>query len=53
MTEETRIRRDDRTVALADLRPGDLVRVDYSESEEGKVARSIHVVSPEEEGGAR
>lgn len=53
VTEETVIMRDAETVALEDIEPGDLIRVDYSETDAGKIAISIHVIGDEEEGGLR
>lgn len=53
VVEETRIQRSGGTIALEQLAPGDIVRVDYRATPEGNVANSIQVVAVPDEGGAR
>lgn len=53
VTESTRIERAGETVALEDLAPGDLVRIQFHEGPEGRIADSIEVVRPPMRGRAR
>ncbi len=51
VTDDTRIERQERAVEMEDLQPGDLVRIDYRETEGGWVADTIAVLRRGEEGG--
>jgi hypothetical protein len=50
---DTRIEKAGESVAMEELAPGDVVRIDYRATPEGNVADAIRVVSPSAEGGAR
>ncbi len=50
--ESTRIETGGRSVSLEDLKPGDLIKVRYEETDEAKVAESIEVIR-RREGGER
>lgn len=50
---DTRIEKAGESVAIDDLTPGDIVRIDFRATPEGNVADAIRVVAPPAEGGAR
>lgn len=49
---DTRIQRAGESIAVEQLAPGDVVRIDYRATAEGNVADAISVVAVPEEGGA-
>lgn len=50
---DTQIEKAGESVAIEELGPGDVVRIDYRATPEGNIADAIRVIAPPEEGGAR